>query len=352
MATNPRIYYAIHAVGFAPIGTSLATPSGYRAAKGVQSVGITTNFSLEQIFQLGQLELYENIENLPEVEITAEKVLDGYGLLQHLATPTATASSLAGRFNDNQCMMVVAFYPSTFEAASGNPLSYVQLSGVFVSAINYNFPVEGNCTESVTFTCRDKLWNYSPSGTPWASGVARVFGFSGNDGPITASGGVQRRENVIMGTGTNASRFPTELAGIDATGTNPSGTGGFSAHIQSITVAVNLGRTDLLELGRKGPYFRYANFPTEVTTTIEMTATEVGDNINARQDADNVTDQRIYIAFTNGMTVDLGTKNKLSSVSFTGGDTGGGNKTVSYTYSNFNSLKTLHPVADPAGLIS
>ena len=31
---------------------------------GLQSVGMTTNFNLEQAFQLGQLEIYENIEEV------------------------------------------------------------------------------------------------------------------------------------------------------------------------------------------------------------------------------------------------------------------------------------------------
>ena len=39
-----------------------------------------------------------------------------------------------------------------------------------------------------------------------------------------------------------------------------------------------------------------------------------------------------------GTVIDLGEKNKLSSVSYSGGDTGGGNATVTYSYSNFNVL--------------
>lgn len=353
MATNPRIYYPIHAVGFAPLGTSLAVSSGYRAAKGVQSVGLTTNFNLEQVYQLGQLSLYENIENIPEIEISIEKVLDGYSLLQHLATPTATSPTLAGRFNDNSCMMVVAFYPSTYEAASGIPLTHVQLSGVFVSAINWNIPVEGNTTESLTLTCRDKTWTTgSITINPWASGSFRTTAFTGNDSPVVASGGVSRRENVRMGSGSFNSRWPLEIPGIETiSGFNATGSAqGNAAHIQSVTIAVSLGRTDIFELGSFGPYFRYANFPTEVTTTIEVTASELGDNVNARAAGGNLSDQTIFIAFDSGASIDLGTKNKLKSVGLTGGDTGGGNKTVQYTYSNFNNYTCKMGATDPAGL--
>lgn len=361
MATNPRIYYPINAIGFAPIGTPLNVPSGYRAAKGVQSAGITTTFSLEQVYQLGQLELYENIENLPEVEITVEKVIDGYSMIQHLATPRAIASSLAGRFNDNQCMVVLAHYPITNEAASGNPLSYMQLSGVFVSAINFSIPVEGNSTESITLTCRDKVWGYAPSGSPWLAATAGTSApsgrsssgpFTGSESPILASGGVSRRENVLMGSGAGLSRWPTDIPGIDLSGYNASGVGGYAAHIQSVNVSTSLGRTDLLELGRRGPYFRYATFPTEVTCSIETTATELGDYVDARQDETNLSDEVIFIAFSQGLTIDLGTKNKLQSVSYDGGSTGGENRTATYNYSNFNSLKVLMASTDPAGLTS
>jgi hypothetical protein len=38
----------------------------------------------------------------------------------------------------------------------------------------------------------------------------------------------------------------------------------------------------------------------------------------------------------------LGKKNKLSSVTYGGGDAGGGNSTVTYSYSNFNDFTVMH----------
>jgi len=51
--------------------------AGWEVVHGVQSVGVTTNFSLEQVFEFGQIEIYENIEALPEIEVTVERTLDG-----------------------------------------------------------------------------------------------------------------------------------------------------------------------------------------------------------------------------------------------------------------------------------
>ena len=78
---NNRIYYAIQQVSMGPAGSEVEL-------HGLQSVGVTSNFNLEQIFELGQLAIYENAETTPEVEVTLQKVLDGYPLIYTLATET------------------------------------------------------------------------------------------------------------------------------------------------------------------------------------------------------------------------------------------------------------------------
>ncbi len=371
MATNKRVYYPIHAVGFAPLGTPLPgtdTPSGtYYGAKGVQSAGFTTNFALEQVFELGQLDLYENIENIPNIEVTIQKVIDGYALLEHLATPTATSPTLAGRYNDNQCMLAISYYNINQEFASGVPLSTVVMSGMYVSAINWSIPVQGNMTESVTLVGNDKVWQFNPSGSEFTA--ATRFTGAESPSPIFA-GHVQRRQHVTMGTppvnpsGTPVSYWPTEIPGISGSslsGFNPiAANGDLGAHIQNVTIGTNLGRTELFELGRRGPYFRYANFPTEVTCAIEVTANEDGDAVNASStNATNLVDQQIKIAIgisgivagiQQSLIIDLGTKNKLQSIATAGGDTGGGNVTTTYNYSNFNKFKVTHTPSDPAAL--
>lgn len=343
MAQNNRMYYAIQALGFAPIGTE-HDATGYLAAKGVQSVGSNTNFNLEQIFQLGQIEIYENIEDIPSVEMTVEKVLDGYALIQHLATPTATSTSLAGRYNENQCMAAISYYSRIQDNASGLPLSTVVLSGLYVSSIGFTIPLEGSITESVSLVGNDKVWYYDPTGVPWSTGTQ----FNGSESPITAgnAGGIQRRENVVMAS----SFWPTEIPGISESGLNAFGSTSYNAHIQNINISTNLTRTELFELGTKAPYFRYADFPTEVTCSIETTATELGEGIDASSSKDNLSNQRIYVYLSQGIIIDLGNKNKLASVDVAGGDTGGGNVTVTYNYSNFNDLRVIHTASDPAGL--
>jgi hypothetical protein len=118
-------------------------------------------------------------------------------------------------------------------------------------------------------------------------------------------------------------------------------------HINSISTSADLGREEIRELGKKGPYFRYVTFPLEVTCDFEVTATS-GDFVNAFEegrssDKKNLNDRTIIIVLDEGLAVNLGTKNKLSSVTYGGGDTGGGNTTITFSYSTFNDFTVTHP---------
>jgi hypothetical protein len=344
---NNRVFYAIQALGFAPHNTvdpaNTLEPSGFVTANGVQSVGLTTTFNLEQVFELGQLDLYENIEGIPDIEMTAQKVLDGYPLLYHLGTPGATSPTLIGRSNE-RTYVALNIYPDTNDNASGIPLQSVGMSGMFVSSLSYTLNVDGNSTEDVTFVGNNKEW--------FQSGVFfSPVGFDGTDEPLAlaASGGVQRRENVIMGSGASGSLWPIEIPGINGAGYNLVDGDSFAVHFQTVTVSTDLGRTDLFELGRRGPYHRFVSFPIEVTCAIDITTSE-GDLIDALADppgGTNLTDQTIKIYMDEGTILDLGTKNKLASINYGGGDTGGGNVTTSFQYSTFNKLDVTHP-QDPA----
>jgi len=362
MPVRNRIFYAIQQVGTAPIGSTTFTE-----IHGVQSVGITTTFNLEQVFELGQIDIYENIEDIPDVEVTMEKVLDGYPLIYHRATENAVGSSLSGRSNE-KCIVALSIFNDTDDGASGVlPESQVDMSGMFVSSLTYTMPVDGPSTEAVTLVGNNKLW-----GTTTFGGKFYQAGPDDTDEPLALtapSGGVQRREDVLFRTlgistlDTNGqvdmtflksgTILPRQIDGISTSGTNPTdGEGNYAAHLQSFTVSTDLGRESLNELGRKGPYFRFVNFPTEVTCAIE-TITTLGDQISATEngtlgDGNNLQNETIKIAMREGTFVDLGKKNKLSSITYGGADAGGGNATVTYNYSNFNSLTVLHP-QDPAG---
>jgi len=350
---NNRIYYAVQSVGL----QGDTTGGGYTAVHGLQSVGMTTNFNLDQVFEIGQLAIYENIEDIPDVEVTLTKALDGYPLLWHLATVDASSPTLAGR-STCKSYFALAIYPDTYDSASGDPSSLVQCSGMYVSSLSYNFPVEDSFTENVTLVGNDKVWMNDPKPTN-PNLVTPSFGgttfHNNNDSPI-GNAGVNRRQDLtfIHQNDVDKTILPYEVDGISSSGTNEQSNGeDFDAHIQNITVSADFGRPELYELGRRAPYHRHIEWPVEITCEI-VTTSSSGDMVSATEDGiyttgtaactdgSNLAAREIRIATCEGTRIYLGNDNKLASVNYGGGDAGGGNVTVSYTFTTFNNLTVIH----------
>lgn len=349
MAANNRIFYACQAVaiGRYQIGTTApgATPAEVlKAVHGVQSVGINTSFNLEQAFELGQISIYENIEGLPDVEVTLEKILDGYPLIYHMATSGVVSASpptnsLVARAKE-RCNVALGIYSDDKEAVTGVAPIEVLMSGMYVSSLSYTFPVDGNCTESVTLVGNSKGW-FTGLSNSWSQNSSIAGDLQYNEDSPVASGGIQRREDVIMAN----SIMPNAIYGVtgSSVGNNwNSTTQRPKAHIQNITISTDLGREDILELGHKEPYYRSATFPVEVTSEFEVIAVS-GDFINAYTDRDNTSTQTIKVVLRDGTTFDLGDENRLSSVNYTGGDAGGGNVSITYSFSTYNDLTITAP---------
>ena len=372
---NNRIFYAVQQVGFRADGVTDATV--FTAVHGVQSVGMTTNFNLSQVFELGQISIYENIEDIPDVEVSLTKVLDGYNLIYTAATVGAAAPTLSGRQNAKS-VFALGIWPDTNDSAKTGttPETQCECSGMFVSSLAYSFPVDGEFTEDVSLVGNHKMWHNDPkvinfgSYGPVNADFAGAFTDAG-ESPDLANGGVQRRENLLMGApaggvggvdANGASRdaditvLPIQIFGIESDGTNQKTNGlDFGCHVQSISVSCDLGREEIFELGRKAPYHRFATFPLEVTCDIEViavsggmvSATEEGirsnpNSTDCHADSGNLADETIRIATCDGTRIGLGIKNKLSSVTYGGGDAGGGNATITYSYTNFNDMTVLH----------
>jgi hypothetical protein len=352
MVDNRRLFYAIHQVGLAADGST-----SFTAIHGAQSVGITTTFNLEQVYELGMLAIYDNIEQIPDVEVTLQKALDGNPLIYHLATVNAPSATLVGR-SVVKTTFGLSVFSDTMDAASGVPIAEVQCSGMVISSLNFAFPTDGVFTESVTFVGNNKKWK--------DTGTVFTGAFAGNNDAPIGSGGTQHRAEMIFTVPSGSpldvnsqvlaltTVLPTDIYGVNADGSNNilSGSG---AHVGSITVSADLGRDQIFELGRKAPYFRYATFPIEVTTEIVVigvkwdgiSGTEVGGE-NGAPLGSNLKNQSIRVYTRDGTFLSMGTKNKLSSVAYSGGDAGGGggNVNITYRYITYNDLTVKHP-ADP-----
>ena len=325
-----RIFYAVQQVAIDRNGDG----AGYQAVKGVQSVSMTTTFSLEQAFELGQLEIYENIEGVPSVEMTINRLLDGTAMAYVLCAGSYANADSINLASQNTFNVRLGIWDEAVVDAAGegsnDAANQVTISGAVLYSVSYTFGVDGNFTEEVSLSANDKAWFSGTCSTAtWADDLtAGVFG-SNNDTPDFI-GGVQRREYVDRA----ASLWPNVIPEA-------------SGRLQSVSVSADFGREDLFELGNKGPFAKVATFPLEVTCSIEVLSSG-GDLVNATvngcgddpctEGISNLTDEAIRINLCDGTVVDLGTKNKLSSVSYGGGDAGGGNVTQTYDFVTFNKL--------------
>ncbi len=73
----------------------------------------------------------------------------------------------------------------------------------------------------------------------------------------------------------------------------------------------------------------------------QVSATEAGTLGNGN----NLAEQAIYLQMQEGTKIDLGSKAKMSSVSYGGANAGarGGNATDSFSYQTWNSYTIVHP---------
>lgn len=356
---NKRIFYASQAIQLKPCDKDGQNLSYWYHPLGVQSASISTNFAREQVFQMGTLEIYENIETVPEVEVSITKIIDQTAPLYLMCM--GGEGGIGGANNaelvslsNNRVHFTLGIYEDDKQYVSENAKSYVLASGMYLSSFNYTFPVEGNATEQVTLVGNHKQWNKledgildDPVGISTAFDGTQKFGNNGAIDPSISSGIFRRQffniNNSVIPTGSGA-------IGGEKINTMP--------HFQNISISCSLNRESINSLGSYSPYVRYANFPIEVTSEFEVTATD-GDNVDAndfRNDLfcgsskTNISGYPIRIALcddskynginnSNALVFDLGDKNTLTSVNYTGGDAGGGNATITYSFRNFNNFK-------------
>jgi len=348
---NKRTYWAIEAIGTAAHGAGNtaagATPdlAYFYFVPGVQSVGMSTNFNLDQIFQLGQLEIYQDLEDIPDIELSVEKVFDDTALMYTRCVSaadgtaanayTATwagAKELTTIQNNRVDVAFVVNDDADKAIGDNNGTVAAHMSGMFLSSVNFNFGADGYFTESVTLVGNHQKW-FTPAAT---------MANSPADPGALQSGDVSRRHNFSF-KDIGDVPVPVKTIGGDVN----------DLRIASISVATDLGREEMFSLGTREPYHRYVTFPIEVTCDIEAYVTDAADfAVNALPNATNVTSTNhikfhVYDGTSGGIIsnpgpsnhyFDLGENNTLQSMTWNGLSTDGTNATVTYSYRNFNRL--------------
>lgn len=360
---------------------------------GAQSLGYDANFDIENIRQLGCAENYDSNEGLPQVSITTNKVLDGHCPAYILATWDAEEPNLLARA-ECKSDIAVAYFDCTQESACGDPKCIKVFPEVQVSSFGYTFGTDGAFTEDVSFVgnniiayqedmamdeqcgcaytdefmmqlsaigeikgadCCDHnplkrvsfkehfLWDV----TDETGAVLDVSGIA--DAPKDENGAVCLADTSVL---------PNQIAGIGCDGTNADE----EVCIQSISVSTDLNREEIFCLGKRGPKDRSITLPVDVNTSIEVvadcpppvSATEDGVFVEKNLETGcespegcknigfNLNNGTIRLVTCDGLRIYLGTKNKLSGYSISGGDTSGSNLSVSYNFTNENKFTVIH----------
>jgi hypothetical protein len=348
MGNNNRVFYGSQVAQLKPATTGTNYGRWYQPL-GVQSVGFTSTFETEKTFQLGAIDIYSVAENVPNVEATISKALDGtcplylmcMGGQSGIAGANLTAftddqmnTKGLGALANNTVIFRLGIYNDTVSNVDGSTSDWVQCSGMYLSSLSYTFPVDGNAKEDVTLVGNNKKWSQN---NPTMGSMTAVT----PTGEYAIAKKLARRQyidvnNSIMPTGSGG--LPTGLAN------------NIDLHLQNITINADLGRDQINELGSFAPYHRYAKFPIEVTSEFEMIATE-GDYINANDflfqsgcgvKYSNINTLPVQLKVcgsgTGTLEISLGSGNQLTSVNYTGGDTSGGNASITYSFRNYNDF--------------
>jgi len=282
---NNRVFYACHAV---------AVDGNF--VPGAQSVGMTTTFNLEPVFQLGQLQQMDTLSLAPQVELTLTRVLED-------SSGTIYSGKFEDMFEGADTELCLSIGDDTSPLLTV-PTSNIWCTGAGLTGVTYNFPVDGVFTEELTYLARGKLLN-------GCSVVAEK--------KLDSSTTVKTRQFYNGGA-------PALVTS--------------AGNLTNISISTSPGRELMYKLGEYKAFHSYVNTPAEVTVEFEVTATgSDGFGIPDVEScsAPDIPSQDIVLDIC-GTTFTM-ENCKLSNITYGGGDTGGGNATITFTYITWNSLE-------------
>ena len=132
----------------------------------------------------------------------------------------------------NQVEIALGVYAESVPYASGNTQAAVYCSGMYVSNLQIQLPLDGVATEQLTLVGDTRKW-------------------MGSTNPIAALLGNTSAERGVIGSGSAPSAYQRWT--LDKEGsTLPLGVSGYP--LQSINVTMSIGREVIQELGTRGKY--------------------------------------------------------------------------------------------------
>jgi len=332
---NNRINYPI---------VQLATrwgESGIEKLEGVQdfSYNLTLNYS-EPIFEsyCGNTPLlYDQPEGRHQVDGTITKILDGRPPLFTLFSLNQNNGPELHNRIDSEGFLQIGYWEEEDDGAVGLPKRFTDMSGIYINSVSYNFNINEPFTEEIGFAAShiastsgagDYIpWDYSP-----------ISGIESLSPPYI-------RYNSLRFSGPSGIRteLPQGVFGVDKNGGKTD-----LCRIQSISVSASINREQIDGVFLENPRSsRIVTFPIEVNTEISIISVS-GSDFNILDDAllcaskEQTTNEKIRIVSCDGTIIDLGDKNRLTSLSQSDGGVDGGNVILTYNYLTYNNFTVIH----------
>lgn len=254
---------------------------GGTVLKGVQSVSLSSNFGIEPVFQLGQCNHVEVVPSVPECEITITRsILGGPAISLDLSNDCTSAEEI---LNEEKELVIVS------DAGS------FSVGNAYLSGYSVNFDVEGVFTEELTYV-----------GDTLTSG-------GGSFSALSDDVHLPRRQDWTTTGITNAT---------------------------SARLSLDITREPLFVLGQYKPLKRFVQFPVEVTLEIGTLLPQGGGFDIEDPPTCAVWEQGKQDFSISACDTEWLIRNAyLSNIGYSGGDTGGGNVEVTYTYTSFSDVK-------------
>lgn len=348
-----RIFYACQGVFFLSRNDNTGDEDISTATflTGVQSIGVDYDSSFTSLADTGRFQRKTKFDNKQkQFTINIERVLNkgdntlyyssGYISGQYEIAHILHEDNIGcqGQLNNNDKSLrnydiVIVYGPD--DAArldTNNTLNCVVYRNCLITSLGYAFSVDGSVTERISLTSARA--NYNPTG------------YDSLTIPVESapqSGDVLRRQDIDMSN----TIIPDEAEAIFKDALNETLNDKLIYGIQSIDIEVTIDYTNLNDIGiwrgadTEGDdnLWKFVVLPINVTSSITGT-TRTAYPLNDIEYVDEKykNDKQIKIVtFGDGANFyvwDLGTKNYLTNIGVSGGDTGGGNVELTLSYQN------------------
>lgn len=307
---NNRVHYGC-------LGVALSTPTSLPIAllPGVQSVGISSNKTTEYILAPGSSAPTNYYSTRPDVSFTYN---EAFSTLANLV--------LISGINSYVDMFM---YIGQDDVECFSARKYIRCKYLLLDSLRYSMNVDG------LFTCEKTYSGFSRFICPTSSGIT----LPSCPGPAAPT------DNDLVGTRKN---FNLSGSSLPASIINDN-------LIQEVNIEYSINRENISEPGTRTPYGSVTNFPIETKCSFTVST----QNLDAYTDSFTIQQCTSLSGIAENLVLSVcgiggiiqGTvtipQAYVSRVDYDGGDTGGGNQTITIEYTSYYSTGILPLIEFP-----